>query len=53
MNSGLAIGGLLPDGRQLVNRARDEASSYKSNFGIPIPGIIYPCTHYSIYSEHG
>ena len=39
MNSGLAIGGVLPDGRQLVNRARDEASSYKQNFGIPIPGI--------------
>merc|ERR1719516_751671 len=40
MNSGLAIGGLLPDGRQLVNRARDEASSYKSNFGIAIPGSV-------------
>eukprot|EP00484_Ammonia_sp_Unknown_P030346 CAMPEP_0197035746 /NCGR_PEP_ID=MMETSP1384-20130603/13452_1 /TAXON_ID=29189 /ORGANISM="Ammonia sp." /LENGTH=264 /DNA_ID=CAMNT_0042465843 /DNA_START=68 /DNA_END=862 /DNA_ORIENTATION=- len=39
-NSGLAIGGLLPDGRQLVNRAREEASSYKSNFGIPIPGKV-------------
>jgi len=40
MNSGLAIGGMLPDGRQLVNRARDEASSYKSNYGIPIPGKV-------------
>jgi len=40
MNSGMAIGGLLPDGRQLVNRARDEASSYKSNFGIAIPGSV-------------
>lgn len=40
MNSGMAIGGLLPDGRQLVNRARDEASSYKSNFGIAIPGKV-------------
>eukprot|EP00486_Rosalina_sp_Unknown_P000112 CAMPEP_0201566176 /NCGR_PEP_ID=MMETSP0190_2-20130828/5762_1 /ASSEMBLY_ACC=CAM_ASM_000263 /TAXON_ID=37353 /ORGANISM="Rosalina sp." /LENGTH=265 /DNA_ID=CAMNT_0047984517 /DNA_START=75 /DNA_END=872 /DNA_ORIENTATION=- len=40
MSSGLAIGGLLPDGRQLVNRARDEASSYKSNFGISIPGKV-------------
>jgi len=40
MNSGLAIGGLLPDGRQLVNRCRDESSSYKTNFGIPIPGKV-------------
>eukprot|EP01083_Nonionella_stella_P109299 318552_1 len=40
MNSGMAIGGLLPDGRQLVNRARDDASSYKTNFGIPIPGKV-------------
>ncbi len=40
MNSGMAIGRLLPDGRQLVNRVRDDASSYKTNFGIPIPGII-------------
>ena len=46
MNSGLAIGGLLPDGRQLVDRARDEASGYDSNFGIPIPGIYY---HYYVY----
>jgi 20S proteasome subunit alpha 7 len=39
-NSGLAIGGVLPDGRQLVNRCRDEASNYKRNFGIAIPGKI-------------
>eukprot|EP00485_Elphidium_margaritaceum_P004906 CAMPEP_0202688668 /NCGR_PEP_ID=MMETSP1385-20130828/4148_1 /ASSEMBLY_ACC=CAM_ASM_000861 /TAXON_ID=933848 /ORGANISM="Elphidium margaritaceum" /LENGTH=265 /DNA_ID=CAMNT_0049343691 /DNA_START=65 /DNA_END=862 /DNA_ORIENTATION=- len=39
-NSGVVIGGLLPDGRQLVTRAREEASSYKSNFGIPIPGKV-------------
>jgi len=40
MNSGMAIGGLLPDGRQLVNRAREEASSYKDNFGVAIPGAV-------------
>jgi len=39
-NSGMAIGGLLPDGRQLVKRAREEASSYKDNFGVPIPGKV-------------
>ncbi|ETN98928.1 proteasome subunit alpha, partial [Reticulomyxa filosa] len=35
-----AIAGVLPDGRQLVNRAREEASSYKRNFGVEIPGKI-------------
>jgi len=40
MNSGMAIGGLLPDGRQLVNRARDESASYKNNFGVAIPGKV-------------
>ena len=47
MHSGMAIGGLLPDGRQLVNRVRDESSSYKTNFGIRIPGpplCADPCT---------
>eukprot|EP01083_Nonionella_stella_P131653 400127_1 len=39
-NSGIAVAGLLPDGRQLVNKARDEASSYKNNFGIGIPGRV-------------
>merc|ERR1711997_1324729 len=33
-------GGLLPDGRQLVNRCREEASSYDDNFGIAIPGSV-------------
>lgn len=48
MNSGLAIGGLLPDGRQLVNRCRDESSSYKTNFGIPIPGTFTVNIHWII-----
>ncbi|ETO08816.1 hypothetical protein RFI_28572, partial [Reticulomyxa filosa] len=39
-NAGIAIAGVLPDGRQLVNRAREEASSYKRNFGVEIPGKI-------------
>jgi len=39
-NAGMAIAGVLPDGRQLVNRGREEYQSYKSNFGIEIPGKV-------------
>lgn len=31
------MAGLLPDGRQLVNRGREEAKTYKSNYGDRIP----------------
>lgn len=34
---GMIVAGLLADSRQLVNRAREEAASYKSNYGSPIP----------------
>lgn len=34
---GLSMAGLTADGRQLVNRAREEALSYKKNYGSPIP----------------
>jgi 20S proteasome subunit alpha 7 len=34
---GSASSGMLPDARQLVNRARDEAKAYRTNFGEPIP----------------
>ena len=37
---GMAICGLLPDGRNIVSRAKLEASSYLSQFGIPISGQI-------------
>eukprot|EP00245_Coleochaete_scutata_P006912 TRINITY_DN21739_c0_g1_i1.p1 TRINITY_DN21739_c0_g1~~TRINITY_DN21739_c0_g1_i1.p1 ORF type:complete len:251 (+),score=44.14 TRINITY_DN21739_c0_g1_i1:107-859(+) len=37
-HTGMAIAGLAPDGRQIVNRARGEASEYKSFYGDPIPG---------------
>ena len=37
---GMAICGLLPDGRNIVNRAKLEASSYLKNYGIPISGQI-------------
>jgi len=39
-NTGMAIAGILPDGRQLVNRGREEYQSYKSNFGIEIPSKV-------------
>jgi 20S proteasome subunit alpha 7 len=34
---GVAIGGLLADARQIVERARDEASSYRSEYGGDVP----------------
>lgn len=34
---GLSIAGLVADGRQLANRAREEAKQYKSNYGGPCP----------------
>lgn len=37
---GMGICGLLPDGRNLVSRARQEASEYLNTFGIPISGQI-------------
>ena len=37
---GIGICGLLPDGRKIVSRAKLEASSYLSNYGIPISGQI-------------
>jgi 20S proteasome subunit alpha 7 len=37
---GLASSGLVADGRQLVNRGRAEATSYREFYGIDIPGKI-------------
>lgn len=37
---GIAICGYLPDGRNLVARAKEEARSYLDNFGIEISGKI-------------
>jgi 20S proteasome subunit alpha 7 len=37
---GIAICGLLPDGRNIVSRAKLEASSYFKNYGVPISGQI-------------
>lgn len=37
-HAGIAYAGLCPDGRQIVGRARGEASQYKNFYGDPIPG---------------
>ena len=37
---GMAICGLLPDGRNIVSRAKLESSSYLKTYGIPISGQI-------------
>lgn len=37
---GIAVSGMLADGRQLVNRARDEAAQYREFYGHPIPGKV-------------
>jgi len=36
-HSGMVIAGLIPDGRQLVNRARQEAVNYKNAYGEEMP----------------
>ena len=48
---GMAICGLLPDGRNIVSRAKLEASSYLKNYGIPISGQIL-AERLSIYVQH-
>jgi 20S proteasome subunit alpha 7 len=37
-HAGIAYAGLCPDGRQIINRARAEASQYKNFYGDAIPG---------------
>eukprot|EP00878_Enallax_costatus_P003267 GHUV01003470.1.p1 GENE.GHUV01003470.1~~GHUV01003470.1.p1 ORF type:complete len:250 (+),score=72.50 GHUV01003470.1:219-968(+) len=39
-HAGVAVAGLQPDGRQIVNRAQDEATQYKSMYGESIPGNV-------------
>ncbi|KAI4273282.1 MAG: hypothetical protein LQ337_004752 [Flavoplaca oasis] len=36
-NFGMISSGLIPDGRHLVSRARDEAASWRTNYKCPIP----------------
>ena len=39
-NIGILVGGHIPDGRNLVIRAKSEASSYQKNYGVKITGKI-------------
>ena len=39
-HQGCAIGGMLPDGRHLLEKAREEARQFRSSYGIPITGDI-------------
>ncbi|KAK2184348.1 hypothetical protein NP493_269g00002 [Ridgeia piscesae] len=45
---GMAVAGLLADARQVVEVARDEASSYRSSYGNPIP-LKYLAERVSMY----
>lgn len=37
--AGMCICGLLPDGKAIVGRAREEAATNRDIFGVPIPGV--------------
>lgn len=38
--AGSVINGLIPDGRAMMFRAREECEQYEKNFGIKIPGAV-------------
>jgi len=40
LHAGMALTGIAADGRQLVNKARSEARSYKAFYGTAIPGKV-------------
>lgn len=40
LHTGGVINGLIPDGRSIVQRAREESSQYENMFGIRIPGAV-------------
>lgn len=46
---GMACAGFIADGRQIVNRARSEASNYKTNFGGQIPAKVGMCMCMCVY----
>ena len=39
-HAGCVVAGLLPDGRHLVSRARDDAENFRSTYGFPITGKL-------------
>lgn len=40
LSTGGVINGITPDGRSLIQRAREEVTQYKTMFGITCPGSI-------------
>jgi len=40
LHTGGVINGLTPDGRSIIQRAREEAAQYEQNFGIRCPGAV-------------
>jgi len=57
-NSGAAINGVLPDGRNIVQRARSESTGYKNQFSHIIPGHVLAIRlsmymhQYTLYSSY-
>ena len=47
---GVAVSGVLPDGRQIANRAAAEASNYKSFYGEAMPGHVM-CDRLAAFSH--
>ena len=39
-SAGCVVNGIVPDGKYLMFRAREEAKQYEDNFGIKVPGKI-------------
>ena len=40
LTAGGVINGLIPDGRSMITRAREECSQYKNMYGIQMPGSV-------------
>jgi 20S proteasome subunit alpha 7 len=40
LNTGGVVNGITPDGRSMIQRAREEVSQYETMFGIKCPGAI-------------
>jgi 20S proteasome subunit alpha 7 len=62
LHIGCAVAGLMPDARQLVSRAREEARAYRQNFGESVPpstlsdrlgSFLHLFTFYSYYRPLG
>ncbi|CAD7923857.1 unnamed protein product [Amoebophrya sp. A120] len=55
--SGCVVCGMVPEGRNVVARARQEAQSYKKNYGEVVPGYLlaerlgFYMHHYTLYAS--